>query len=227
LAKEVPISKTGMPSKNISEVIKRSNTMFAKKLVLSLVAGAITMSIPAFSQEEAPASKNEASVQAFGSFVKSTTSDGVDQSATNSGGVLASYRFFFTQPQGVEANYGYALNTQNYGLSTGPIGVKTNSHEISGDYVLRFPQKHWSPFVLAGVGALVFDPRDFAGASSQGRVAFVYGAGADFNLSRHAFVRAEYRGFVYNSPTYDVPGLNGLDRLSHRAEPSVGFGYRF
>jgi outer membrane immunogenic protein len=201
--------------------------MFAKNFVVTFFAGTIAMSLPVFAQEETTVYKNEASVQAFGSFVKSTTSNGVDESATNSGGVLASYRFFFTQHQGVEANYGYALNTQSYGLSDGPVGVKTYSHEISGDYVLRFPQKHWSPFVLAGVGGLIFDPKDFVGASSQGRAAFVYGAGADFNLSGHLFMRAEYRGFVYNSPTYDIPGLSGLDRISHRAEPSIGFGYRF
>lgn len=201
--------------------------MFAKKLGLSLI-GVITMSLPAFSQEETPAYKNEASVQAFGSFVKNTTSNGIEQSATNSGGVLASYRFFFTQHQGVELNYGYALNTQNYAVGGGPIGVRTNSHEVSGDYVLRFPQRHWSPFVLAGVGALVFDPKDFAGADWQGRPAFVYGAGADFNLAKRFFMRAEYRGLIYNSPTYhNVPALEGLDRITHRAEPSIGFGYRF
>ncbi len=201
--------------------------MSVKKLVLSVVTGAIAMSIPAFSQEEAPAYKNEASVQAFGSFVKSTNSNGANQDATNSGGVLASYRYFFSRHQGVEANYGYALNTQTYGLSSEAVGLKTYSHEISGDYVLRFPQRRWSPFVLAGAGALVFDPKDFAGASSQGRAAFVYGGGADFNLARHVFMRAEYRGFVYSSPTYGVPGLSGMDRTTHRAEPSIGFGYRF
>jgi outer membrane immunogenic protein len=221
-----------MPIKKNSEVKRRSVSMFSKRLsgsqrALLLVAGAFTMSIPAFSQEETPAYKNEASVQAFGSFVNTTRSNGVDQSATNSGGVLASYRFFFAQNQGVELNYGYAQNTQNYGLGSGPIGLKTNSHEISGDYVLRFPQRHWTPFLLAGVGGLVFDPKDFAGASAQARAAFVYGGGADFSLSKHVFMRAEYRGFLYNSPTYDFPGLNGVDRISHRAEPSVGFGYRF
>lgn len=77
--------------------------MFAKKVALSLVAGTVAMSLPAFSQEETSVYKNEASVQAFGSFVKTTTSNGDDESATNSGGVLASYRFFFTQHQGVEA----------------------------------------------------------------------------------------------------------------------------
>jgi len=201
--------------------------MFRKRFAFLLAAGAITTSLPAFAQDETPAYKNEASVQAFGSFVKTTTSNGVDQSATDSGGVLASYRFFFTRNQGVELNYGYALNTQSYGLESGPIGLKTYSHEVSGDYVLRFPQRHWSPFVLAGVGGLIFDPKDFAGASSQASAAFVYGGGADFSLAKHVFLRAEYRGLVYDSPTYDVPGLNGLGRVSHRAEPSVGFGYRF
>jgi opacity protein-like surface antigen len=73
----------------------------------------------------------------------------------------------------------------------------------------------------------VFDPKDFSGANSQARAAFVYGGGADFNLSRRIFVRAEYRGLVYNSPTYDLPVLAGADRVTHRAEPSIGFGYRF
>src|SRR5260370_1363793 len=64
-------------------------------------------------------------------------------------------------------------------------------------------------------------------ASAQVSSAFVYGGRADFNLSKHIFMRAQYRGFEYNSPTYDFAGLDGLDRTTHRAEPSVGFGYRF
>ncbi len=104
--------------------------------------------------------------------------------------------------------------------------MKSYSHELSAAYVFRLPMRKFTPFVLAGAGALIFDPKDFAGASSQGRAAFVYGGGADFDVSRHIFVRAEYRGFVYNSPIYDLTGLSGADRVTHRAEPSVGFGYR-
>jgi opacity protein-like surface antigen len=89
------------------------------------------------------------------------------------------------------------------------------------------PMRRFTPFVLAGAGGLVFDPKDFTGASSQARAAFVYGGGADINLSQHVYVRAEYRGFVYNSPTYDLSSLAGSDRITHRAEPSLGFGYRF
>jgi opacity protein-like surface antigen len=200
--------------------------MFSKKFVITSFVSIASMALPAFSQSETPG-KNEVSVQAFGSFVKSTTNNGIENQATNSGGVLGSYRYFFNTHSGVEANYGYSLNTQSYGSNTGVLGVKSYSHELSAAYVFRLPMRKFTPFVLAGAGGLIFDPKDFVGASSQARAAFVYGGGADFDLTHHVFVRAEYRGFVYNSPTYDLAGLSGVDRTTHRAEPSVGFGYRW
>jgi opacity protein-like surface antigen len=137
--------------------------------------------------------------------------------------VLASYRYFFNKNSGVEINYAFTTNTQSYNGS----GVDTRSSEASAAYVFRVPLKHFTPFLLAGTGGLVFDPKDFSGASTQARAAFVYGGGADFNVSSHVFVRAEYRGLVYNSPTYSLSQFSGEDRITHRAEPSVGFGYRF
>jgi len=200
--------------------------MFSKKFLITSFVSIASMALPAFSQSETPG-KNEVSVQAFGSFVKSTTNNGVENKASNSGGVLGSYRYFFNDHSGVEANYGYSLNTQSYGSTSGLLGVKSYSHEVSAAYVFRMPMRKFTPFVLAGAGGLIFDPKDFTGASSQTRAAFVYGGGADFDLTHHVFMRAEYRGFVYNSPTYDLAGLSGVDRTTHRAEPSVGFGYRW
>ena len=200
--------------------------MFGKKLMVASVVGVATLALPAFAQSENPG-RNEVSVQAFGSFLKSTTSNGVENSATNSGGVLGTYRYFFGVHNGVEADYGYSLNTQNFSSPGGILGVKSYSHEISAAYVFRMPMRRFSPFVLAGAGGLLFDPKDVAGASSQARAAFVYGGGADFNVTSHIFLRAEYRGLVYNSPEYGLAGLAGTDRVTHRAEPSVGFGYRF
>jgi outer membrane immunogenic protein len=190
----------------------------------TILLGGALAALPAFSQETG---RSEATVQALGSFVKSTTQDGVQQGATNSGGVLASYRFFFTNNHGVELNYGYSLNTQTFGLAGGPLGVKANQHELTAAYVYRHALRHFTPFVEAGVGALVFDPTEAPAASTQARAAFLYGGGADFNLTRRVFVRAEYRGFVYNSPTFDLTPVVGTDRVTHRAEPSIGFGYRF
>jgi len=200
--------------------------MCRKNTFAVIAAGLALAVVPAFSQEDV-SYRSDATVQALGSFVTSTTNKGVEQGATNSGGVLASYRFYFDRHNGVEVNYGYSLNTETYGLASGPLGVKSYSHEASADYVFRLPWKRWTPFALAGAGGLVFDPKDVSAASTQARAAFVYGAGADFNFSNHLFMRAEYRGFVYNSPTFGLVGLSGTDRVTHRAEPSIGFGYRF
>jgi outer membrane immunogenic protein len=200
--------------------------MFQKRMIAILVAGIASAALPGFAQSEGPA-RQDVAVQAFGSFVTGTTQNGVGNDASNSGGVLASYRFFFSKHHGVEADYGYSQNTQNYSSQAGEIGVNSHSHEVSGEYVYRMPMHRVTPFALAGVSALVFDPNNFAGASSQTRAAFVYGAGADVSITNRIFLRAEYRGFVYNSPTYDLPQLAGMDRTSHRAEPSIGFGYRF
>src|ERR1700722_17241252 len=131
--------------------------MFGKKLIVIMLAGAASLAMPAFSQSEDPG-KNEVSVQAFGSFVKSTTSNGIENTATNSGGVLGSYRRFFGVHNGVEVNYGYALNTQNFLSSTSALGVKTYSHEASAAYVFRLPLRNFTLFVLAGAGGLIFDP---------------------------------------------------------------------
>ncbi len=196
--------------------------MFKNRLEAFAIVTVLT-SLTAFAQEDYTRFKSEASVQALGSFVKQTTENGVDQGATDSTGVLATYRYYFSRHNGVEANYSWTSNTQTY---TG-FSMDTTSHEVSAAYVFRMPMKRWSPFVLAGAGALVFNPQNFAGANAQARAAFVYGAGADFNFTNHLFVRGQYRGFVYNSPTFDLAGLNGLDRVTHRAEPSIGFGWRF
>src|SRR5215472_9899144 len=103
--------------------------MFQKSLFTMLMAGAASLALPAYAQTEGPG-RQEVAVQALGSFVPTTAQNGVDNTATNSGGVLASYRFFFSTHHGVEGNYGYALNTQSYASLSGAAGVKTNSHEV-------------------------------------------------------------------------------------------------
>ncbi len=57
----------------------------SRSFAATLIGTALAV-VPAFSQE---AGRSEVSVQAFGSFVKDTNQNGVPQSATNSGGVLA------------------------------------------------------------------------------------------------------------------------------------------
>jgi opacity protein-like surface antigen len=146
-------------------------------------------------------------------LVKSTTQNGIEQSTSNSAGVLANYRFFSNRYSGVEANYAFTSNTQKYGAGGSLAGIDSRSHELSAAYGLRLPHKWVSPFAVPGAGGMIFDPKN------------VYGAGADINMSEHLYMRAEYRGLVYNSPTFGVVGPAGADRVTHAAEPTVGLAF--
>jgi opacity protein-like surface antigen len=198
--------------------------MSKRNSFLTLFAAAVIVGVPAYSQEDY---RSEVTVQGMGSFTKETTQSGIKQDATNTGGILAAYRFYFTRHIGAEINYGYTLNTQKYYLSSGTTGINSYSHETTGALVYRVPFKRFSVFALAGAGAIVFNPKDLRGIDYQARAAFVYGGGADYNLTSRLFLRAECRGLVYNSPTYNIAGLAGTDRTTHRAEPSIGLGFRF
>jgi opacity protein-like surface antigen len=197
-----------------------------KYAIAAALCGSTLMSLPAFGQEEST-SKADIFVEASLPFVKTTNADGAQQSASVNYGFLGGYRYFFKKHSGVEVSYGYTHTTQTYSLDSGSTGVKNNSDELFAAYVFRFPAKRWSPFVLAGAGALIFDPNAVGGATTQTRLGYQYGGGADFNLKHRVFMRAEYRGVFYDSPTFNAGGLSGLDRFTHRAEPSVGFGYKF
>jgi len=77
----------------------------------------------------------------------------------------------------------------------------------------------------------VFRPTDDAkrinsGIDQQTKAAFVYGGGVDFDIVKNFGVRAEYRGLVYKTPDFTTDSLN-LDKVTHLAQPSVGFFFRF
>jgi opacity protein-like surface antigen len=77
----------------------------------------------------------------------------------------------------------------------------------------------------------VFDPTansggTVPGAQRQAKAAFVYGGGADYDLTRHLSLRAEYRGFVYKRPDFGLSNLNP-DVTAHTAQPSAGIVIRF
>jgi outer membrane immunogenic protein len=201
--------------------------MSGKPNFAAIFAGSILICLPALSQTEEH--RSEISAQLIGAHVHGTTQNGVGQTSSDSGGILATYRFFFTKNQGIEANYAYSRSSTRYGIPLAPSEVTANQHEWTGAYVFRFPTRWVSPFLEAGVGGLSFSPTfsNSPGASNQTRAAFVYGAGADLNFTSRVFIRAQYRGFVYSSPDFTVVGNLGNDRVTHLFEPSVGLGFRF
>lgn len=192
--------------------------MFKKQLWMgALLAGSL------FAQADF---RQDAAAQITGNFSKETVEGGVSQKNTDSAGFLGTYRYYFGKHHGVEGNYGYTRNTQQFRLGGVTAGIRANTHELSAAYVVRFPAKRVTPFALAGVGALLFD-QPSASADIEGRAAFVYGGGADVHVTDRFFIRAQYRGQVYNSLSTGPAIVVGNERISHLAQPSVGFGFRF
>src|SRR5262245_58920975 len=203
----------------------------SKKMVLGLVAVIITLSVSAttaLAQVEQP---SQISIQGTGLFTKSSNDQTPTHDATNSGGLLVGYSYQFSRWFGAEGNYGYSRNTQNYITFGGPSSLQVNFHEVTGALVAHIPLNvhRVRPYALGGGGALVFDPTTkfvVAGSERQTRGAFLYGGGANIDITSNFGLRGEYRGLVYKVPDFALDTLN-LDKFTHLAQPSFGFFFRF
>lgn len=200
---------------------------FIKLAVAIAVGVAALQSMTAVAQEV----RSEISVQGTGFFTKDSSGDGIQNHATNTGGFLIGYRYNINRWLSAEANYGFDRNTQIY-FSSGLARVQSNVHQATGEAVVKLPTfLRLQPYALAGGGALMFDPTgnaggSFTGATWQAKGAFVYGAGADYAITRHISLRAEYRGYVYKAPDFNLASLNS-NAWTHTAQPSAGIVYRF
>jgi outer membrane immunogenic protein len=183
----------------------------------------------------AQTSRSEVSASFTGNFSKESDGNSIAQTASNSGGFLASYRFSFGSFSAVELNYGYTRNDQNYNFGIPIISsstIQTDVHEATAAYVLT-PRGsgRLKPFVLGGGGALIFNPinncnSSFLGAETQARGAILYGAGVDYKLFGGVGLRLQYRGLFYKAPDFNVPGFS-TGTWEHMAEPAAGLLFRF
>jgi outer membrane immunogenic protein len=199
------------------------NKIFASTLLL-----ATSFAAPMFAQNETD--RMEIGVSAIGAFPSGSSGSGVQQGASYSGGVLASYRYFFSAHQGAEVDYGYTRDTLQYSTFSGASGLLSDMHEFSASYVYRLPLGRVIPFASAGLGGVVFDPAtggSFAPVTpaAQARPAFVYSVGADIKINSHLSVRAQYRGLVYKAPDFGT-GF-GSDSAMYMSEPAAGLVWRF
>lgn len=207
------------------------NRSIVSKKALALIAAIVVVAVSAtsaFAQEE---QRSQVSIQGTALVTKSSDDQIPSHDASKSGGLLVGYSYQFSRWFGAEANYGYTRNTQNFITLGGPSSLQADFHEVTGALVAHIPVNVRSvrPYVLGGGGALVFDPTNkfiVTGADRQTRGTFVYGGGANFDITKSFGVRAEYRGLVYKVPEFGLSQLN-LDKFTHLAQPSVGFFFRF
>ena len=176
--------------------------------------------------------RHEVTVQGSGFFQKQTTHGGITNDPTNSGGVMAGYRFNLKSWLAVEGDYDYFRNHETFQSISGRTFIPMNVHAATGVAIVKLPSfkmpavKIVSPFVLAGGGAMFFDPRGASLNSEQTRGTFVYGGGVDVPMSKHFLVRAQYRGFVYKTPDFEMTSLK-VDKYTHSAVPSAGLVFTF
>jgi len=203
----------------------------AKMLVSGLLGTFLLLASSARAQEGFL--RHEVGVQGTGVFTKDSNQNGTLQHSTDTGGFLVNYRFHFNGWLGAEASYGYDRNTQQNITPSGNFGIESNVHQATGALVVNLPVyvARMRPYVLAGAGALVFDPAGntggfVSGAQRQTRPAFVYGGGVDYRLVRHVALRLEYRGFVYNRPDFGIATLSS-NVTAHTAQPSAGIVVHF
>ena|SRR5271166_2577994 len=199
-----------------------------KRCLFMGVASILLLTIGAMAQE----ARNEVSVQGTGFFTKDSSGDGISRTTTNTGGFLLGYRYRINRWFSAEGNYGFDRNTQRYFSGLGESRVQSDVHSVTGDLVVNLPLpiKRFGTYALAGGGGLIFHPTgnggSVPGADTQGKGAFLYGGGADYTLTRHFSLRAEYRGFVYKNPDFKLGALS-TDSWTHTAQPSAGIVYRF
>jgi opacity protein-like surface antigen len=176
--------------------------------------------------------RNEVTVQGSGFFNKQTTDGGITTEPTNSGGLMAGYRFNLKNWLAVEGDYDYFRNSQKFLTSRGTTFIPMNVHAATGTAILKLPSfkmpavKIVFPFVLAGGGAMFFDPHGGSVNEEQTRGTFVYGGGFDVPMAKHIALRAQYRGFVYKTPDFETTSLK-VDKYTHSAVPSAGLVLNF
>jgi outer membrane immunogenic protein len=179
----------------------------------------------------------EVSFSYTGVFSKtSTASNGsISLKPTSSGGELASFRYHFNRVHGIEVSFGHTSNSQVFSIPPDMFRVNTAITEFSGAYVLSpFHASRIEPFVFAGGGMLRFNPGNqyidefpsSFGATSQRKLAVLYGGGVDYHLWKALSLRLQYRGLFYQAPDFNLTrlftGVNG-----HMAEPTAGLVLKF
>src|ERR1700690_127742 len=181
--------------------------------------------LPALAQD----GNSEVSANFTGNFQRQASGEGLTDTPTYTGGILANYRYHFNRYSAIEVNYGYSrfsqlYNTQFYTLA------RTQELSLAYQFTFGVPKKAgFHPFAEAGVGALFFSPL-LSGSSgvafTQNLAALLYGAGASYRLWRNVSAQVGFRGLVYTAPDFGVPN-EITNARTMMAEPYAGFTFRF
>jgi opacity protein-like surface antigen len=191
-----------------------------------LIAALALCSLPTFAQQ----GNSEVSANFTGNFQKQATGNGNTDNASNSGGVLVNYRYHFNRWSAIEANYSHTQFTQYYS-SGSTTQAAVNEVSVAYQFTFGIPEEsRFHPFAEAGTGAMLFSspitPGSNTSGFSQGRPAFLYGAGVTYKLIGGLSAQVGYRGLVYKVPDFAITS-QFTNATTQMAQPYAGLTFRF
>lgn len=152
----------------------------------------------------------------------------------SSGRLFAGFRFWMNPHESLEASYSYTpieltesqhCEQVNCGSAWSPSIAR--AHFFSANYVHAFRYRsRLRPFLTAGIGLMYLHHVAFNGVFQRDPLTVNLGGGADIRIKEHWFLRAEYRGWLFEAPrqTDFSTSATGLER---NQVPSVGLVFRF
>lgn len=189
------------------------------------------MAVPALAQE----SRQDISLS--GSLLSEPFASGnaVQLHSTPGYGGLMSYRYDLTPHGALEINFQYDQNQQHYIFPGGENHVHDRFMEFSGAYVYSFNFKNFNPFLEAGPAGFRFMPIDDAKTNylttslgSNTNIGGMYGGGIAYEISPSFDIRAEYRGLIMKTPTFNFPNNDWRTNVYFNiSNPVIGVAYHF
>ncbi len=200
-----------------------------KSLLLSLLLLPL-LAAPVFAQE----SRQDISISGTAIIAPYASGNAVQlHSTTGFAGALVGYRYLLTPHGGLELNYQYNQNVQHFLIPSGSYHIHDRFQEFSGAYVYSFNFKNFNPFIEGGAAGVMFSPIDDAktdtfGISRNTNVGAMYGAGIAYEISPSFDIRAEYRGIVIKTPTFNYQNNDFRTNVWYNIyDPVIGIAYHF
>jgi outer membrane immunogenic protein len=174
------------------------------------------------------------SVNAAGLLNRQSHNSSMTLTSTDSVGFLGSLQWKFAPKSSFELSYGRSHNSEVYEQLPLVYRITADVTELSLAYKYTTQFRGFHPFLLAGGGALVFAPsgtfvNDISTtypALRQAQPAILYGAGVDYPLLGSFALRVQYRGFIYQPPSFKQNQFV-MGGHTHTAEPSIGISFTF